>query len=537
MLNKDTKVICTPFADDFNLITTHKKTHQNIMDEIHSNTTSMGLKLKPSKCRTFSIVSGKPTPVIFSMDKSPLETIEKDPHKFLGHNITFNGKQSETFTYIEQYFSERLERIDQILVRGEYKIEIYKKYLLPASRFLLTVHEISKTNLTKLDSLSHRYLKSWAGLPQCAATEIFHLPIFLDIPTVTQIYLQSHSTAHASSRIKADETVQAALDSKLEREAKWIRKFSIAQYSDSQFKDIPQDPTTDQTITLAHAKKTIKTSVKDEMLGKWTSHISSLVQQGAMIKLIDLEEMDTLWKSYIFNLPRGALKFLLNAVLDTLPTGNNLHKWGKRSGSACDLCKAHNETLMHTLNNCPVSLEQGRYTWRHNSVLQEMYTTLSEIGNDEWTINADLPDHNMSGPSTVPCSILPTSLKPDIVLLKKNSDVIILVELTVCFESGILKAEDRKSDRYASLLHDLSDVKLDPKLITIEIGSRGLIDSNNTNKLHSLFKAINPKLKYHNKAIRSFRSKLSRISVLCSYALFYAKFNQVWKDSPLLRDR
>ncbi len=162
MLNKDTKIICTPFADDFNLITTHKKTHQNLMDEIYSNTTSMGLKLKPSKCRTFSIVSGKPTAVSFALGESLLETIENDPHKFLGHNITFNGKQSETFAYIQNYFSERLERIDSLLIRGEYKIEIYKKYLLPASRFLLTVHEISKTSLTKLDSLSHRYLKSWA---------------------------------------------------------------------------------------------------------------------------------------------------------------------------------------------------------------------------------------------------------------------------------------------------------------------------------------------------------------------------------------
>ena len=258
MLNKDTKIICTPFADDFNLITTHKKMHQNLMDVIHSNTTRMGLKLKPSKCRTFSIVSGKPSPVIFSLNGSPLETIENDPHKFLGHNITFSGKQSETFAFINQYFCERLERIEKLLIRGEYKIEIYKKYLLPASRFLLTVHELSKTNLTKLDALTHRYLKLWAGLPRCAATEVFHLPIFLDIPSVTQTYLQSHTTAYASSRIKADTTVQAALDSKLEREAKWLHKFSVAQYTDTHFERLPHDNIDDLPKQLIEQRKLSK---------------------------------------------------------------------------------------------------------------------------------------------------------------------------------------------------------------------------------------------------------------------------------------
>ncbi len=186
---------------------------------------------------------------------------------------------------------------------------------------------------------------------------------------------------------------------------------------------------------------------------------------------------------------------------------------------------------MHTLNNCTVMLDQGRYTWRHNSVLNEICKTLKELGKDEWNIIADLPDQNTSGPSTVPCNILPTSQKPDMVLIRRNSNVIILLELTVCFESGIMRAEERKTDRYASLLHDLSDVNFNAKLFTLEIGSRGLIDSNNTNKLKDLVRLIDPKLKYLNKVVKSLRSKLSKISVLCSYALFYSKYNQMWRES------
>ena len=178
--------------------------------------------------------------------------------------------------------------------------------------------------------------------------------------------------------------------------------------------------------------------------------------------------------------------------------------------------------------------DQGRYSWRHNSVLHEISNIFKELGKDEWNIIANLPDQNTSGPSTVPCNILPTSQKPDMVLIRRNSKTIILVELTVCFESGIVKAEERKTDMYASLLHDLSDVDFNAQLFTLEIGSRGLIDSNNTNKLKDLLKLIDPKLKYLNKVVKSLRSKLSKISVLCSYALFYSKYNQMWRESPLL---
>jgi hypothetical protein len=46
------KFITTPFADDFCLITRHKKTHQRLINKISNHTASMSLKLKPEKCRS-----------------------------------------------------------------------------------------------------------------------------------------------------------------------------------------------------------------------------------------------------------------------------------------------------------------------------------------------------------------------------------------------------------------------------------------------------------------------------------------------------
>ena len=52
------RYITTPFADDFNLITRNKRTHQRIINKIFDWSKSMGLKLKPTKCKSLSIVSG-----------------------------------------------------------------------------------------------------------------------------------------------------------------------------------------------------------------------------------------------------------------------------------------------------------------------------------------------------------------------------------------------------------------------------------------------------------------------------------------------
>ena len=48
-LNPGKNIICTPFADDFNLCTTNRRTHQKLLNEISSLTKSMQLKQVPRR--------------------------------------------------------------------------------------------------------------------------------------------------------------------------------------------------------------------------------------------------------------------------------------------------------------------------------------------------------------------------------------------------------------------------------------------------------------------------------------------------------
>lgn len=246
-----------------------------------------------------------------------------------------------------------------------------------------------------------------------------------------------------------------------------------------------------------------------------------------MFRIAMLERSDYLWKSYIYNLPKGVMKFMLNAFLDTLPTKNNLSRWGKRLNTKCSLC-GNKETLQHVLNNCKLMLDQGRYTWRHNSVLRKILDTLKDTCDASWKIYCDLAGANKIAGTTIPPDILPTQQRPDIVLVNASSKSAIVIELTVPFECNIHSAHDRKMNKYAGLKEDLQEQGYDAKLLCIEVGSRGFISDLNSSTLLSIFPLISPKNKPMKRAFNKLKKTLSQCAITCSYSIFYSKYDQDW---------
>ena len=150
-------MITKPFADDFELISNNKTKHQKLQNEIQLKATSMGLTFKPSKCRSLSLMRGKPQPVPFFLSNPSngmeveLKTLESDPHKFLGCVMTFNNTPQDHLNFLKDKLSTKLKNIDETKVRGEFKVAIYTRYALPSLRYHLTVHTMHKTHLEELD--------------------------------------------------------------------------------------------------------------------------------------------------------------------------------------------------------------------------------------------------------------------------------------------------------------------------------------------------------------------------------------------------
>ena len=229
------KVLTTPFADDFDLITNNLTKHQKLQLDVQKKAESMGLTFKPSKCRSLSIKAGRVSGdcVFFLLagngEKSYLATMEDDPHKFLGSNITHKNSPADHFIFLKGKLDEKLTNLDKTLVRGEYKVAIYTRYILPSLQFHFTVHNIHQTHLDKLDHLAKKFLKSWLAFPKRGATDlgIFH-PQLLGIKYPSQVYLESHMGNHISLQLSKDPLVREANACQLEREGAWTKKSSTA---------------------------------------------------------------------------------------------------------------------------------------------------------------------------------------------------------------------------------------------------------------------------------------------------------------------
>ena len=104
------------------------------------------------------------------------------------------------------------------------------------------------------------------------------------------------------------------------------------------------------------------------------------------------------------------------------------------------------ETLLHVVVGCKIYLNQGRFIWRHDSVLNFLVTSLKAVNIS--SLYADIS----SFPS--PSIITGGELRPDL-LLKTNDNSLYVLELTVGFETNLASNSTRKKNEYAPLLSEL----------------------------------------------------------------------------------
>ena len=128
----------------------------------------------------------------------------------------------------------------------------------------------------------------------------------------------------------------------------------------------------------------------------------------------------------MFDLKQGTLKFLINASIDTLPTQANLLRWKKTTSDQCKLCKSRCTTA-HILNNCKVSLENVKYLFRHNNIVNYIKQLLDT---DQYTVYSDIPGYIVGDGSIPPeLCVSVTVQKSDIVIQDKKNKHIHIFEL------------------------------------------------------------------------------------------------------------
>ena len=110
---------------------------------------------------------------------------------------------------------------------------------------------------------------------------------------------------------------------------------------------------------------------------------------------------------------------------------------------------------------------QGRYTWRHDSILNFLALSFKSVRDS--VIYADLPGF------INPSAITGDNLLPDLLLVLRNKCLYIL-ELTVGFESNIRKNSHRKHTKYHDLIKQHEHLFSEVKYINLSVSALGVFD-------------------------------------------------------------
>ena len=92
---------------------------------------------------------------------------------------------------------------------------------------------------------------------------------------------------------------------------------------------------------------------------------------------------------------------------------------------------------------CTTYLNDGRFTWRHDSLLPFIAESLKSIPDS--VLYVDLPGY------ITPSVMSGSSLRPDL-LLTVSSKCLYILELTVGFEANLLNNAIRKTNMYEDLV-------------------------------------------------------------------------------------
>ena len=282
-------------------------------------------------------------------------------------------------------------------------------------------------------------------------------------------------------------------------------------------------------VTRNVLKRKIQRGIQERVDNFWKERIGRYAMQGDYLALM-IDEGDSItWKSFLWDMPQGVLKFALNAGVNTLPSMDNLKRWGKRVSDRCPFC-GNTGTLLHVLSNCSTSLNQGRYTWRHNSVLTSLINLIRPHLKEGMTLFSDMPGYQAPHGGTIPPHIHVTALKPDIVIVNSLSQQVIVLELTCPWDANIVRSHNFKAEKYAPLIADLCQRHV-VSFFPIEVSARGQISKDNRSRL----KAFLLKSCTASRALsKSLISVSSKAALLCSYTIFNARGEPTWEDPPPL---
>ena len=488
------------FADDAAVISSQERENQMLLNRFTIWCQWANMIIRVDKCSTFGIKkqltkSIQYLPKLFVNNNLVPRTEMGKSLRYLGRYFDFNMSDEEHKSELLDVFNDIMNKINELPLHPKNKILLYSRYLLSKISWDFTVSDISKTWICEtLDGIASKYIRKWLELPVSATLSNVLLPqskFGLNIILPSTKFIQCQTVSRSALKYSPNVDIN--------------NLWAVTSTNKNIQYDIYKDT------------KDVLKAVRKENEERLQNH---LISQGSFFSSImnnSTSTFNSLWSSVQSKLPKNIFNFTIRYINNTLPTRKNLSKWGLSSTSDCSFCSSP-ETLLHVIAGCKTYLDEGRFTWRHDSVLNFLASTLTAVQNS--TLYADIPGF------VNPSVITGDRLRPDLLLVTENRCLYIL-ELTVGYESNLQVNANRKRQKYLDLIKEQEADYDKVKFVNLSLSTLGVFSRSSEN-----FDGMLRSLKCDAKFCKYIKKKIVNMCIRTSYYIF-CKRNKVW-DNPKL---
>ena len=487
------------FSDDAAVISSQESENQHLLNRFSIWCQWSNMIIRVDKCSTFGI------------KKALTKSIQYLPKLLINKQLIPKINIGEAFQYLGRYFSfnmsdehhkselisldeELMADIDSKPLHPKNKILLYSRYLLSKLSWHFTVSSVSKTWVTEnIDSKVNSYIRKWLDIPISGTLSTVFLTrnkFGLSICPPSVKYIQCQTVLRKALKTSPNEAINEL----------WK--------ATSNSKNIQYD-----------VYNSTKQVLKDFRSGQEDKLHTQLTCQGSFftnITKFSLSQLTKIWSACQSNLPKNIFNFTVRYINNSLPTRQNLARWGLSPTSDCSRCLAP-ETLLHVVAGCQSYLE--RFTWRHDSVLNFLATNLQTVSGSH--LYVDLPGYKS------PSIITGDTYRPDLLLLT-STGTLYIVELTVGFESNLQKNVERKKSKYKELIREQNEHFNSVKFVNLSISSLGVF-SKECSTFIEMLNDFGFQKQHQNYCIR----RMTTIAIRTTYYIFCCR-NKEWMNPELL---
>jgi hypothetical protein len=534
-------------------------------------------------------INGQP---VVAIGPSGVAPDGEDLFKFLGRIFRHNLTDVPDREKLQSRFEHDMDLVDKLLVNGLHKTWIYQHFVVPCvCSWSFMIYDFPESVAIAIRKSAIRTLKKWTHLFKSADVGVLFRPfsqfgLQLTDPVVHFRKMQTaklHMLKHSKDPIVQDtyshrlirHRSMAKSDGRVWKPTIAVEQAEIQVEFEQKFQVGPDDiyhnrqglgtlQSSKATLSNSEHRKRVTGVISRDAAHESFTHSVGLAMQGGWTKWGEhCRPLRLSWRLLLASHSPRFIAHLLNSYINSVPTPDMLKMWGYRAHATCKLCGHKLASLIHIISGCTTALHQGRFTWRHDSVLntlleplrdhiRKMNTKARKPASGQIAFvksgakQAKQPkkqpferDHLLSTasdwkilvdfthiPIVFPPIICPTLQRPDIVIWSTNTKTVIWAELTCPAEENITDAQTRKTVRYAPLKQQCLAANWTVHDFTIEAGARGCV----ANTFRTFLRKIGISSEQTNRLLRDVAFTTSR----CTFAIFCGSHHRKWSRHELL---